>query len=102
MSELDTEKDPELTASQLALVSKLTNEQIAEIDRIILDAVDNRYRKVAFIVGSIMDSFGNRFEGIPDIYYSQRVYRLIESGELVVQGFVGHMRYCEVKRSLQS
>ena len=100
MSELDNQKDPELTAKQLALVSNLTDEQIKEIDQAILNLADDRFRKVAFIVGSIMTSFANRFEGIPDIYYSQRVFLLVENGELIAQGFVGRMRYCEVKRSL--
>ena len=99
MSDLDNKKDPELTPQQLILVSELTEEQIDEIDQAILKVVDDRYRKVAFIVGSTMASFENRFEGIPDIYYSQRVTRLIESGDLVAQGFVGFMRYCEVKLS---
>ncbi len=100
MSDLDTQKDPELSSSQLALVSKLTDEQIKEIDQAILNAVDDRFRKVAFIVGSIMLALEDRIDGIPDVYYSQRVYRLIENGDLAAQGFVGHMRYCEVKRPL--
>lgn len=100
MGELDTQRDPELTSSQLALVSKLTDEQIEEIDQTILNAVDDRFRKVAFIVGSIMVTLENKIEGIQDVYYSQRVYRLVENGDLAAQGFVGRMRYCEVKRSL--
>lgn len=99
MSELDTQEDPELTTSELALVSKLTDEQIMDIDQAILNAVDDRYRKVAFIVGSIMQSLDNRIEGIPAVYYSQRVTRLVDSGDLTARGFVGHMRYCEVKRA---
>lgn len=97
---MDTHKDPEPSPMQLELISKLTKEQIEEIDQEILNIADERYKKVAFIVGSVMTSFGNKFEGIPDVYYSKRVTRLIESGDLIAQGFVGRMRYCEVKRSL--
>lgn len=97
---MDTQEDQDLTANELAHVSKLTERQIGEIDQAILNVVDDRYRKVAFIVGSIMGLLGNRFEGIPAVYFSQRVFRLVENGDLTAQGFVGHMRYCEVKRSL--
>ena len=100
LSDMDTHKDPEPSPMQLEVISKLTEEQIEEIDQAILNIVDERYRKVAFIVGSVMASLGNKFEGIPDVYYSKRVTRLVEKGDLVAQGFVGRMRYCEVKRSL--
>ena len=38
-----------------------------------------------------------RFPNIPDIYYAQRVRRLVAVGELESQGNLEYMRYSEVR-----
>ena len=39
----------------------------------------------------------NGFPNIPDIYYAQRVRRLVAVGELESQGNLEYMRYSEVR-----
>ena len=97
MKDLDSPQVPELSLEQLALVSKLTVEDIFEIEEAILSVVDDHYRKVAFIVGSIMLYFDDRFNGIPDAFYYQLINRLIENGDLTARGSLGHIQECEVK-----
>jgi hypothetical protein len=38
-----------------------------------------------------------RFPNIPDIYYAQRLRRLVAVGELESQGNLEYMRYSEVR-----
>ena len=90
--------DPPLTAEQQAIVSALTDEQVAEIDRALLANCIERRRKVAAVVGRTMtDQFMDRFEGVPDIYYAARIRALVERGQLESFGDLGYMRYSEVR-----
>ena len=38
-----------------------------------------------------------RFPNVPDVYYAQRVRRLVAVGELESQGNLEYMRYIEVR-----
>ena len=44
-----------------------------------------------------MESLPKRVEGIPDVFYSQRVAYLVSAGELEVRGNLMRMRDSEVK-----
>jgi hypothetical protein len=91
--------DGELTDEQRALVNQLTPEQVAEIDRILLSFVPQRFGKVAMVVGKTMMSFGDdRIVGIPDIYYAERVRLLAEAGVIESVGNLRRMRFSEVRR----
>ena len=94
-----TEESPdrELSEDELALVSKLTEKQLKEIDEVILSYGHKYNRKVARIVGSTMSSLPNRINGIPDVFYSQRVAILVEKGLLIADGNLKYMRYSEVR-----
>lgn len=89
--------DPELTENQLALVAALSEQQLREIDEALLDAAGKNWRKVAMVVAVSMQNLPNRVEGIPDVFYSQRVARLVEQGYLISQGNLKSMRFSEVK-----
>ena len=93
---VDTD-DPELTTEQAQLVAELSDSEISEIDSALLSATSKQWRKVARIVGIVMPNLPNRVNGIPDIYYAQRVAALVADGKLVSQGNLKQMRYCEVK-----
>ncbi len=98
MTSHDVKPDPPLTAEQQAIVSALTDEQVAEIDRALLANCIERRRKVAAVVGRTMtDQFMDRFEGVPDIYYAARIRALVERGKLESFGDLGYMRYSEVR-----
>ena len=89
--------DPELTEAQRSLVNKLTESQLAEIDRALLDNVSSRYQKMAKIVGVTMSGLENRVPGIPDIFYAERLREFIRSGEIEAEGHTLSMRYCELR-----
>ena len=89
--------DPELNEEQKELASKLTNEQVAEIDNTILKFVSHRWQKVAKIVGATMSELPSRIHGIPDVYYAQRVKIMVENGILESQGNLQRMRYSEIR-----
>jgi Protein of unknown function len=97
MNEHDVKPDPPLTPDQAMRVSRLKQEDLWEIDRVLLAQSVSTWRKVARIVGMTVGELSARFPDIPDIYYAQRVRRLVAVGELESQGNLECMRYSEVR-----
>ena len=89
--------DPELTEEQRALVNKLKECEIEEIDKSLLANASNYWRKVARVVGTTMMELPERVPEIPDIYYAERVKELVRKGLLESQGDLAYMRYSEVR-----
>lgn len=69
--------DPELTAAQKSLVGELDETTLKNIDAALLSNANSNWRKVAMIVGITMSGMHNRIKGIPDVFYSQRVRKLL-------------------------
>jgi len=97
MSEHDVKPDGPLNAEQAVRVSRLKQEDLWEIDRVLLAQAAPTWRKVARIVGMTIGQLSERFPNIPDVYYAQRVQRLVAVGELESQGNLAFMRYSEVR-----
>ena len=97
MSEHDVKPDPALTPEQAIHVSRLKQEDLWEIDRVLLAQSAPVWRKVARIVGMTIGELSERFPNIPDIYYAQRLRRLVAVGELESQGNLEYMRLSEVR-----
>jgi hypothetical protein len=89
--------DPPLTPEQAIHVSRLRQEDLWEIDRILLAQSGRAWRKVASIVEMTSDDLRARFPNIPDVYYAQRVRRLVAVSELESQGNLEYMRVSEVR-----
>lgn len=89
--------DGGLSDEQQARVDKFSDEELRTIDEALLSNCSHQYRKVARVVGTTMMERDESHKGIPDIFYSQRVTKLIESGRLEHQGRLGYMRFCEVR-----
>lgn len=89
--------DPPLTTEQQERVSKLTVEEIQAIDEALMRNADVQWRKVARVVGSAMGQVQNRIPDVMDLYYAQRLRRLVESGLLESQGNIDFMRFSEVR-----
>jgi uncharacterized protein DUF3658 len=90
-------RDPALSPQQDELVQSLSAQSVEKIDAVLLSQVTWRWRKVAMIVGLAMGALEDRVEGIPDIYYAQRVKLLVARGALEAQGDLARMGYCEVR-----
>lgn len=91
--------DPPLDAQQRAIADALTDEQLAQIDRTLLDIVDVRWRRVAYVVATAMNAFENRQPPLPDVFYAERVRAIAQTGAVELEGFVDRMRWCEVRLS---
>ena len=97
MMEDDLRPDGPLTPEQSVRVSRLKQEDLWEIDRVLLAQSAPTWRKVARIVGMTIGELSERFPNVPDVYYSQRVRRLVVVGELESQGNLEYMRSSEVR-----
>jgi len=93
----DVKPDPPLTAEQRAAVERLSPAQVQAIDAALLSVASPRWRKVAFMVGSVMCDENAHLSDIPDVYYAQRVRDLVQKGLLEAQGHIDCMRYGEVR-----
>ena len=91
------EPDPPLDVAQSMRVSKLTQEDLWDIDRELLTQSARSWRKVSRIVGQAIDKLSSRIPDVPDVYYAQRVRRLVAVGELESQGNLEYMRHSEVR-----
>ena len=98
MNRHDVEPDSDLTPEQFELVGQLTVTEIQAIDTALFANTSDKWRKVARVVGTTIQGLPNRVEGIPDVYYSQRVQKLVKVGLLESQGNLSCMRHSEVRR----
>ena len=97
MSAQDENPDPPLTPEQAIRVSRLRQEDLWEIDRVLLAHSTTTWRKLTRIAGMTIGELSERFPNIPDVYYAQRARRLVAVGELESQGNLEYMRYSEVR-----
>ena len=97
MNSHDLQPDRTLSAEEKKRVEALTEADVAEIDAALLANACEHWRKVARVVGTTMSELPNRVPGIPDVYYSLRVQKMVQEGVLEAQGNLSHMRYSEVR-----
>jgi hypothetical protein len=87
---------PPLSPKELAFVSRLTDNDLRFIDEALLAEADLQWRKVARVIGRAM-SRPTHVQGVPDVFYAQRVRRLVEAGQLESQGNLAYLRFSEVR-----
>ena len=94
----DQALDGPMNATQQARADALTPGQLEAIDRQILRSSDVQWRKVARIVADLMlNDWPGKPDGMADVFYAQRVARLVQQGQLESQGNLRRMRFSEVK-----
>lgn len=89
--------DSPLTTEQRAIVDSLDGKFLEKVDETLLSHAKKSQRKVAMIVGLAMGNSEIRISGLPDVFYAQRVKKLVEDGKLVAEGNLDYMRYSEVR-----
>ena len=89
--------DPLPSADVRAKAAALSEAQLRALDKALLRQVSDDWRKTARVVGTAMGESAVRVYGLPDIFYSQRVRHLIETGVLEAQGDVRAMGHAEVR-----
>ena len=93
----ETLPDPPLNPEERAIVDSLDGKFLEKVDEILLSHAKKSERKVAMIVGLAMGNNEIRIPGLPDVFYAQRVKKLVEAGKLVAEGNLEFMRYSEVR-----
>lgn len=88
--------DGPLDEAGQAMVAALSPSQVDEIDEALLAEAKPHWQKVAKIVGTVMARADHRLVA-PDVFYAQRVARLVELGKLKAEGDLGRMRFSEVR-----
>jgi hypothetical protein len=91
--------DPPLSAEQEKVIGALSQSQIDTVDRAILSNSVTHWRKVVRVVSSAMAQVGQTLPGVPDLFYAERVRKLVERGALDAQGDLRRMRYSEVRKN---
>ena len=90
-------KNPPLCADEQAAVSKLTDEDLREIDAAILAHSSNRWLKVVRVVWDVEHELKQHHPQLSYIFYAQRLIHLAEVGTLESQGNLEFMRFSEVR-----
>ena len=98
MDNEDIKPDGKLTPEQEIQVGQLTEDEVQEIDMALLSNANDRWCKVAMVVATTMLELPCRIDGIPDIYYSQRIRKLVVEKKLIARGDLSYMRYSEVHK----
>ena len=85
------------TPEQQAIIERLSEAEIEQIDSALLSNAIYRWRKVAMIVMSTMSKIPYRVLNIPDVFYASRVRKLVENGYLESESDLRCMRFSEVR-----
>ncbi|MAZ66360.1 MAG: hypothetical protein CMF25_04560 [Kangiellaceae bacterium] len=93
----DTDSMPQLTEQHEQAVAELSGDVVEKIDEALLSYATNKFQKVAMIVGIFIGESELHTNGIPDLFYAQRIEALAHAGRLEYQGDLKFMRRCEVR-----
>jgi hypothetical protein len=86
-----------LNQNEEDIVASLSEDFIQRIDERLLSHTKESWQKVAMIVGLTMTDSTIRIKGLPDIYYAQRISRLVEKGFLESLGDLNQMHFSEIR-----
>lgn len=67
------------------------------IDELILTYTINRWRKVAFVVGSVLIEGGDELADINDSEVAERVRFLVKDGRIESRGDLNEIRFSEIR-----
>jgi len=75
----------------------LSKEELAHIDDALYSNTTSQWRKMAMVIGLTMTESGNP-HNLPDIFFWERVRKLIDEHRLECKGELCSFRNCEVRR----
>lgn len=90
------EPDGLMSPEQRSRVDQLADDEIKAIDHVLLANASHRFRKVAYVVGMTMRTSVHK-QGIPDVFYVERIRHLVTEGKLESEGDLNYMRFSEVR-----
>jgi hypothetical protein len=88
---------PDMTPEQTIKMAQLTNIDLSEIDKLILSNSSIHWQKQAMVITKTMNELDCRHPDIPDIFYAERINKLVKEGYLESQGNLKYMRFSEVR-----
>lgn len=94
---VDVRKDPKSTPEQRRTADQLSEADLEQIDRQILENASREWSKVARIVLTTMIERGDGTTGLPETFYSQRIANLVKEGLLESRGDLTDMNLSEVR-----
>jgi Protein of unknown function len=97
MSKQELDFDPPMSSEAIAIASAIPPHVVKKIDAALLGAASEKWRKVARLVGTVMMNEEWLPEGVPDLYYAQRVRQLVAAGSLEADGDLRIMAGSEVR-----
>lgn len=68
-----------------------------KIDALILSHTMDRWRKVAFVIATVLIEGGDDFADVDDSFVAQRVKYLVKEGRIESRGDPNQMRYSEIR-----
>ena len=87
----------DLSPAEIKRIARLSPEQLAVVDAVLLAQVSTDWRKVARVGGMAMLVMPSRPRGIPDLFLAMRIAFLVETGQLESRGDLRRMRFSEVR-----
>ena len=98
----ETDFDRHLTPEEEFKVSKLTAKDLKAIDAALLGEALTSERTVSWVVGKTRKALGDKFNGIPSVFFARRVRKLIGEGKLEMDENPEYIRLREGKPSRKS
>jgi len=89
--------DTQLHPPELDAISRLSESDIAVIDRTLAANSTNTWLKATRVLGYTLVELRSKFPGISLGFYAQRITALVHSGELEAQGDIEFLRLCELR-----
>jgi hypothetical protein len=87
----------EPSAEEIAQMRSATPKEASAVDAMILSKCSPRWRKVAMVIGELLDEFDASFAHLPLAYVQARMQELEDSRQLEIAGDVWAMRHSEVR-----
>jgi hypothetical protein len=87
----------QMTPEQKIKVDQLSEAEVSDIDRNILENASQQWSKVGRLVLTTMIERGEGVTGLPEAFYLERVAALVKGGSLESRGDVTKMKEGEVR-----
>jgi Protein of unknown function len=85
------------TAEEVAQMQGASANEAKAVDALVIGVCTTQWRKVAMVVGTLMDAYDAQFPHLPFAYMQVRILELVERGVLESQGNVMRIRHSEVR-----
>jgi len=97
MTTIDEWDDRKMTAEQKSMVDQLSEADIKEIERNLLENASDEWCKVGRIVLTTMIEREEGVTGLPESFFAHRIAKLVKEGLLESRGDASNIKLTEVR-----